>query len=198
VTVPGPGVPGDAGREYRLLRPLLALAVLLTLAPACGGGFERMQQQPRADLYEASPVFANGAVMQRSPEGTLTREADDERAPAFSMELLNVGQQRFDTVCSPCHSIDGTADTPVAERMAVRRPPPLVIGRPTMLSLEELYRVTSDGYGLMPSYRPVLSGRERWAVVAYLRALQSARAPLDALPPSVRAEAARLLEGSGR
>src|SRR5690606_3072496 len=75
-----------------------------------------------------------------------------------------------------------------------RRPPALLTPDMRAMPVGRLLRVVEEGYGLMPSYAELLSPVERWAVVAYVRALQlSQGADLAALPPAIRAEALRRL-----
>jgi mono/diheme cytochrome c family protein len=177
-----------------MTRATIVLSSLILAA--CGGGLERMQEQPRADPYEATPVFANGIVLQAMPAGTVPHTRVDETEPPMSRELLAIGRRRFDTFCAACHGLDGRSDTPVALRMPLKAPPSLVSGRVLSLSAADLYRIATDGYGLMPSYSVPLTPTERWAVTAYVRALQlSDGAPLSALPADVRAEALRTLGG---
>ena len=175
-----------------------AIVLSSLIVTACGGGLERMQEQPRADPYEATPVFPNGIVLQAVPAGTVSHTPADETEPPMSRELLAIGRRRFDTFCAACHGIDGRSDTPVAMRMPLKAPPSLVSGHVLSLSAADLYRIATDGYGLMPSYSVQLTPMERRAVTAYVRALQlSDGARLSALPADVRAEALRTL-GGGR
>src|SRR5690606_29762514 len=97
------------------------------------------------------------------------------------------GARRYEIFCAPCHGLDGEAETPVARDMALRAPPSLHERRIVESTDLYLYEVVRDGYGLMPSYAARLDPRDRWAVVAYVRALQlAARAPVAWLPPSRR------------
>ena len=74
--------------------------------------------------------------------------------------------------------------------MELRKPPPLVADPVTRFPVGRIFQVATDGYGLMPAYAAELSPRERWGVVAYVRALQVAHGvPLDALPAPMRTEA---------
>ena len=190
----------------------LALAAALATT-ACEGphlgspwDFERMLVQPRYDPYEASAFFADGMAMRRPPAGTVPWRSPDAPSPLLETPsgdtipvpvddaLLARGRERFDIVCSPCHGLDGRAETPVAQSMALRPPPSLHEPRLRALDAAALARVVAQGYGLMPSYAPLLDARDRWAVVAYVQALQlSQHAALAALPPDVRSEAERAL-----
>jgi mono/diheme cytochrome c family protein len=101
-------------------------------------------------------------------------------------ELLQLGRKRYDVFCAVCHGVLGDGQGPVARNMSIRPPPSLLqIGqRPDGF----FFAAITEGYGYMPSYRPWLGDEERWAVVAYVRALQlSQGARIEQVPPDVRA-----------
>lgn len=118
-----------------------------------------------------------------------------ERIPIpVTPELLRVGRERFDIHCAACHGALGDGASPVARKMQLRPPPSLHLARIRAFSPGRLFQVVQYGYGLMPSYAGVLSLRERWAVVAYVQALQlSQYARVAELPGGVRAEVEREL-----
>lgn len=200
----------------------VVLVVLLIAAAGCDSRarthgvltWERMRDQPKYQPYGTSPYFSDGMAMRPLPAGTVAREWGAQDAIATGQqggvllttiplrpthELLITGQQRYMTYCRPCHDVDGTADTPVARNMQLRPPPSLVEPRIRALSVGRIFQVISDGYGLMPSYAHQIPPRDRWAVVAYVRALQLRQATLTDLPAEVRAEAERALgSGAGR
>jgi mono/diheme cytochrome c family protein len=170
-------------------------------ASAPAWNLERMLTQPRADPYEATPFFADGAAMRRPPAATVARErvlgppglVDGrdaggwvERIPvAVDRALLERGRGRFDVYCAACHGVVGDADTPVAKAMTLRRPTSLHEARVRALPAGRVYAVVRDGYGMMPPYASVLSLHDRWAVVAYVRALElSQHAVVADLPPA--------------
>ncbi|HEY0250590.1 MAG TPA: cytochrome c, partial [Kofleriaceae bacterium] len=81
-------------------------------------------------------------------------------------------------VCATCHGPEGDGNSPVADAMQRRRPPSLFEPKITALAPREMYRVITEGYGLMPSLRDLVPPKDRWAVVAYVRTLElSRRAP---------------------
>jgi mono/diheme cytochrome c family protein len=101
--------------------------------------------------------------------------------------VLDLGHRKFDIYCATCHGLLGDGRSPVAANMSLR-PPPNLIDR-TGMAVGHFYQVVANGFGLMPGYAAELSVPERWAVVAYLRALQlSQRAPLAFAPPDQRAK----------
>jgi len=76
--------------------------------------------------------------------------------------------------------------------MMLRKPPSLHLARIRALPDGRIFQVATEGYGVMPSYAGDLSVAERWAVVAYVRALQlSQNVPAGSLPPAARAELSR-------
>jgi mono/diheme cytochrome c family protein len=100
-------------------------------------------------------------------------------------KLLELGRQRYDITCGTCHGTLGDGDSIVARNMALRPPPSLhrYINRPAGY----IFEVATKGFGMMASYAAELTVEERWAVVAYIRALQlSQSTPAAQLPADVR------------
>jgi mono/diheme cytochrome c family protein len=177
--------------------------------------FERMRDQPQYRPYERSSFFDDRKTMRELPEGTVPVGADDglagidreatgsapaaETSIAITRELIERGRRRYDVFCAACHGIAGTGDSPVAENMALRKPPSLVGERVRQMPVGRIYQVIAEGYGLMPSYAHALTIEERWGVVAYVRALQLSQAvELKRLPPQMQAEAAKALATGAR
>lgn len=152
----------------------------------------RMLQQRRADPYAASGVFADGKTMRDPPPGAVPRDDDedpDAPPPPVTRALLADGRAHFEIICATCHGIRGDGESVVATKMRSRPPPSLHDPRYRALSRERLFAIVSHGYGLMPGYADMLRADERWAVVAYVQALQlSQHAGVAELPPDVRAE----------
>lgn len=186
---------------------LLALAALGLASAGCDVDFERMLDQAKAEPYEASPFFEDGQSMRRPPSGTVPttrvtgpRELVTGRTAAgeyvttlpvtLDEALLDRGEDRFRIFCRTCHGPLGDGRSAVAENMKLRRPPSLHEQRLQSYPPGRLFRVVSEGYGLMPSYAESLSLEDRWAVVAFVRALQlSQNVPLAELPAPLREEA---------
>lgn len=144
----------------------------------------RMLSQRRADPYQASRAFDDGKSMRDPPRGTVPRDAD-LGPPIITRSLLAEGRERYETTCATCHGIAGNGESVVATKMQHRPPPTL--HRPR--SREQMYGVVTEGYGLMPSFAAMLTAKERWAVVAYVQALQlSRRVRASDLPSDIRAE----------
>ena len=161
----------------------LTLAILCAVAACRVGGervdFERMREQRRVDPYEPSAVFADGKAMQAPPVGTVPREAAvDTTMPAVTGALLATGRQRFAIFCAACHGAAGFGGSLVAANMRDHRPPSLRTAHVQTMAADALLDVVTNGRGRMPGFAWALPLRERWAVVAYVGALQRAR-PLD-------------------
>jgi mono/diheme cytochrome c family protein len=191
------------------MSPRLAAAALpLLLLTACPR-LDPMQRQAKYKAYQASEFHADGLSMRAPPAGTVPHAslrspavetglgADGRPLPLMPLPAtpaaLATGRLRFDVHCAVCHGILGDGESQVALNMALRRPPSLHLYRDVPDGY--LYQVITHGFGFMPSYANELSPEERWAVVAYVRALQlSQHATLGQVPPEVRAR----LEGEGR
>lgn len=183
-----------------MTRRLALLLPLLALATACPR-LDPMQRQQKVKAYQPSTAFDDGLGMRRPPAGTVpygplldpavaTGRGPDGKPVALmpvpvDAKLLARGRQRFDITCAACHGVLGDGESQVALNMSLRRPPSLHEFRD--LPDGTLYQIISEGFGLMPSYATELSVQDRWAVVAYLRALQlSQHATLDQVPPAER------------
>ena len=180
-----------------------AAVILLALAAACGDTtlFDPMERQPKSRAFSANAFFEDGRSMRKPPEGTVPQERivgqpaltagktggkDVTEFPLpVSKELIAVGRKKFDIICATCHGLLGDGRSLVAANMSLR-PPPSLHERKGM-ALGHYYRVVANGFGLMPGYGAELSVEERWAVVAYLAALQmSQNAPLALAPAEER------------
>lgn len=178
-------------------RWLAVVTIVLTLA-ACSGDFERMRDQEKYKLYATSGVFGDGNAMQAPPAGAVPIEVE-QTPQQVDLSLVQLGQDRFNVYCAACHGVLGDGNTPVAAHMPLRQPPSLHDPAIVAFTPERIYGVISQGYGFMPSYATQLSVRERWAVVAYVRALQRSQAStLNALPAGVQQEARGALAGGAR
>jgi len=169
-----------------------ALAVLA----GCDWSAQRMVDQERCERDEPTRLFSDGNCDRLPPAGVVEWRGaaglgtEPSLRPPLSRALLERGRDRFDTFCAACHGLVGDGRSQVAENMLLRPPPSLHEPRLVALDDGKLFDVVSDGYGLMPSYRAQLAVADRWAVVAYVRALERSQdAALDQLPAGVREEA---------
>lgn len=180
-------------------KALIPLATLLTCGVACR---QDMQQQPKYMPLAVSAFFADGRAARPVPEGAIAIDEGDQN-PALAtgvvdgsfvttfplkvdVDLLERGRERFDIYCSPCHGRIGDGRGMVALR-GFKIPADLNSERVRNAPPGYLYGVVANGYGAMPDYSYQLSVRDRWAVVAYLRALELSRqARLEDAPPDAR------------
>ena len=185
-----------AGRPRR--RAALTLAVCLALA---SGGCElrqAMYDQPRYEAFEQSDFFADGMSARPPIEGTIARgqlrldkhlyegKINGELATtapiAITREVIARGQDRFDIFCSPCHDRTGSGNGMIVKR-GLKQPPSYHEERLREAPIGYFYDVMTNGFGSMYSYASRIPVDDRWAIAAYVRALQfSQRAEYDQLP----------------
>ncbi|HUR34945.1 MAG TPA: cytochrome c [Vicinamibacterales bacterium] len=182
----------------RLGRLIAASALLLTVA-ACR---QDMHDQPKyrglrgsaffADGQSARPLIANTVARGHLNEDTLLQTGkdgqDDTAVFPFPVteQVMARGQERFNIYCSPCHGRTGNGDGMVVRR-GYRRPPAYNDERLRSAPLGHFYDVITNGFGAMPDYQAQIPVNDRWAIVAYVKALQlSAYAPLEDVPAADR------------
>ena len=170
-----------------------------------------MDNQPKYKAQSRNPLFADRRAMRPPVEGTVARgttlgnpaltsgKIGEEWVEAFPVPvdkaLIQRGRERYDIYCSPCHGLAGAGDGMVAKRadelMEGTWTPPtsfhtdLIRQRP----VGHIYNTISNGIRNMPAYGTQIPVEDRWAVVAYVRALQrSQNATVDDVPPDIRAQ----------
>jgi mono/diheme cytochrome c family protein len=177
---------------------MCGLAALLALGAA--GCRTDMFDQPKYSPLRPSAFFADGRSARPLPEGTVARGRLGEdtvfetgKGPGgqfvaeFPMpvtrEMLERGRERYDVFCSVCHDRLGNGLGMIVRR-GYRRPPSFHIDRLRTISNGHIYDVIANGFGAMPDYRNETSPADRWAIVAYIRALQrSQQAGVGDVPP---------------
>lgn len=182
-----------------------AAVIAVALAAAGSAGCHRdLRYQPRIDPLEKSRFFADGAGARPLPAGTVARGqlkadrtfesgmAGDQLAASFPMsvtpELLARGRGRYNIYCAPCHDQTGSGLGMVVRR-GYKQPPSLHIDRLRQARPGYLFDVMTNGFAKMPSYAAQIPAADRWAIAAYIRALQlSQNATLDDVPGDVRRE----------
>ena len=129
---------------------------------------------PGDSVERVSGVLA-GTSSGRAGLGAEKRRIEAESAKAIpypvTMPLLERGQQRFAIYCEPCHSPLGDGDGMIARR-GFPHPPSYHIARLRAAPDRHFYDVMTNGYGVMYSYADRVTPEDRWAIVAYIRALQ--------------------------
>jgi cytochrome c553 len=151
--------------------------VLLIAALALAGCHQNltMSDQKKLAEWERSSIFRNGRVLQAPPSGSVSREQDTGNVliekPPMTLALVKRGQDRFNIFCSECHGYTGEADGMVVQR-GFPRPPNFHVGR--MVAAPDAYflDVITHGHGVMYSYADRVPPADRWAIAAYIRALQ--------------------------
>jgi mono/diheme cytochrome c family protein len=175
----------------------VAAALFCLAAAACD---QNMDVQPKYSEYKPAPLFENGRVLQAPVPGTLARgdlerEAQAARKPALTAELLANGREKFDAFCSPCHGRVGDGEGMIVKR-GMPHPPSFHIERLRGETDQHFFNVITKGYGAMYSHAVQVPPADRWAIIAYIRALQfSQHAGLDDVPADARA---RLEQAEGR
>ena len=145
-----------------------------------------------ADERSARPLVAGTVARGQLREDTLlyTGKVDGADATVFPFPIderaLRRGQERFDIFCAPCHARTGEGDGMVVRR-GYRRPPSYHDDRLRSAPVGHFFDVITNGFGAMPDYAAQITAEDRWAIAAYIRALQlSAHASLDDVPPAAR------------
>jgi mono/diheme cytochrome c family protein len=164
---------------------LLAIALVVT-----GCDDQSMRQQNRYDTYAPSTFWPNGSEAQPLPagvvaQGDIARAADATQPPPVTDRLIQTGRENFDVFCSPCHGLSGDGNGVIVRR-GFPAPPSYHTDRLRETTARHLFEVMTNGYGVMYSYAAHVSPHDRWAIVAYIRALQEARHARVADMPQVR------------
>jgi mono/diheme cytochrome c family protein len=155
-----------------------------------------MDDQPYAKPQRGSSLFADGRAMRPPVEGTVARgdlRADDAFfrgrmgeawVAAIPLEvdqaLLERGRERYDVFCSPCHGLAGSGDGAVAKRAEALAEgtwtPPASLHAQVVRSQPDgqLFATVGNGLRAMPAYGAQVPVRDRWAIVAHVRALERA------------------------
>jgi Cytochrome C oxidase, cbb3-type, subunit III len=191
------------------------LFVAMLLLGGCEKHMQDMYDQARYKPLAASTLFADGGASQAPVTGTEVHARGDfsgtssgrigaDRATLWdrdehaatnpyprTLELLRHGQDRFNIYCAPCHSPVGDGDGYIVRR-GFPAPPSYHIDRLREASDRHFFDVMTLGYGIMYSYADRITPADRWAIVAYIRALQlSQHAAVEALDPKARAHLER-------
>jgi cytochrome c553 len=174
----------------------LILLAMTLIASGCRRGM--MDQEHLKPLAE-SAFFTDGAGSRPIPAHTIARGHLNEDDRFFTgmandvlvdvipipltSELLERGRERFDIYCAVCHGRDGRGEGMIVRR-GFPKPPSLHEPRLRSAPVGHFYDVITQGYGVMYSYAARIQPSDRWAIVAYIRALQlSQNAALSDLAP---------------
>ena len=178
---------------------LFAIVAVFAFLTACR---QDMHDQPKYVPLRESTFFGDSRSARPVVEGTVARGHlnDDELTYTGKMNgqdatvfptpvtaaTMARGRQRFDIYCSPCHGRTGQGDGMIVQR-GYRRPPSFLQDRLLAAPVGHFFDVITNGFGAMPDYASQIRAEDRWAIIAYLRALQlSGHAMLADVPQAER------------
>jgi mono/diheme cytochrome c family protein len=164
-----------------------ALAVALTASVALAGCDLSMTQQRKLATYAPSSLWPDGTSARPLPEhavaqGDVERDAAAKTPPPVTADLLARGRERYGIFCAPCHGLAGDGDGVIVAH-GFPAPPSYHLDRLVAAPAQHFFDVMTRGYGVMFSYADRVDVHDRWAIAAYIRALQmSRRATLAEVP----------------
>ena len=169
-----------------------------------GGGChqELMENQPRYDPLEASTFFVDGTSARALLPGTVARghlridshlyqgKVDGKLVETLPLpvtdQFVSRGKERFEIFCAPCHDRTGNGRGMVVQR-GFPQPPSFHIDRLRKAPVGHFFDVITNGFGRMPDHADQIPAEDRWAIIAYVRALQlSQHAEVKTLPDEDR------------
>jgi mono/diheme cytochrome c family protein len=174
------------------------------LSLALAGCRQDMHDNPRYEPLEESAFFENGGASRllvantvargqlRDDDHLYTGKVDGKPAAEFPMpvtaEVMARGQERFNIYCAPCHGRTGEGTGMIVQR-GFRQPPSYHEDRLRQAPAGYFFDVMTNGFGAMQDYASQVTVQDRWAIAAYIRALQLSRgATMDDVPAERRAE----------
>jgi mono/diheme cytochrome c family protein len=170
----------------------LAVAVSLVVAGSVLSACDlSMTQQRKLTTYAPTTLWPDGTAARPLPDnvvaqGDVARAIAGKTAPPVTAELLTRGRERYGIFCSPCHGLAGDGDGVIVAH-GFPQPPSYHIDRLLAAPAQHFYDVMTHGYGVMFSYADRLDPHDRWAVAAYIRALQlSRRATVAQVPDAAK------------
>ena len=181
----------DVGRWMLGVGRSSARAVLIAAAGlALAGCRQDMHDAPSYDPLQGTEFFSNGAASRtlvantvargqlRTDEHLYTGKVNGQVATEFPMPITNEvmarGQERFNVYCSPCHGRTGQGDGMIVQR-GFRAPPSYQEERLRNAPVGYFFDVMTNGFGAMQDYSAQVTVNDRWAIAAYIRALQLSR-----------------------
>jgi hypothetical protein len=171
-----------------MLKTNLSLFCLIFLLSACEFKFRQaMHDQPKFKPQQENEFFADKRAARPPVEGTIARGTLKEDKAYFTgkkdgkdvhtlpfkvtKEILKRGQERFQVYCTPCHAYTGNGDGMVVRR-GFKAPTSLHTEALRNAAVGHFVDVMTNGWGQMPSYATQVPIEDRWAIAAYIRALQ--------------------------
>jgi mono/diheme cytochrome c family protein len=188
------------GNSFGAARIIRTFAIAATLTATLSGCYQKMGiAQPAFDPYQPSDFFDDKSSARPMVEGTIphgmlrdddflyTGKVGGQYVTSFpfpiTKDVLDRGEQRFNIYCSMCHGRTGEGDGMIVRR-GYKKPPSYhsvdIVSQPNGFYFETI----TNGFGVMPPYAPQVPVEDRWAIVAYIRALQlSQSATVADIPP---------------
>lgn len=182
----------------------------LFAALLCSGCRLEMHDQPKRDAYKESRFYSDHSSARPLPEGVIARGYLRTNSQFFegvkgtnlvqeipikiTPELMERGRERFEIYCSVCHGLTGEGNGMVVQR-GFPKPPSFDEERLRAAPIGHFYRVMTHGYGVMFSYANRVEPKDRWAIAAYIRALQlRGEMQLSELPEAARMQLAEAVK----
>jgi mono/diheme cytochrome c family protein len=163
---------------------------IIALAMTLGGCGLSMTEQRKYATYAPADLWPNGSSAQPLPtdvvaQGDVARHSAETTQPAATKALLQRGQVLFDIYCAPCHGLAGDGDGVIVAH-GFPKPPSYHIDRLLAAPPSHFYDVITRGYGVMYAYGDRVDPHDRWAITAYIRALQMSRRATVAEVPEAK------------
>jgi mono/diheme cytochrome c family protein len=171
------------------VRCLFAIAALSALLGGCDLS---MTQQNKYDTETPAPLWNDDGSARSLPantvaQGDLARDEAARSPPVVTPALVARGRQRFDIYCAPCHGLAGDGDGMIVRR-GFPAPPSYHSAALLAAPASHYFDVITHGYGVMYSYADRVDPQDRWAIIAYIRALQLQRYASVSLAPEAERE----------
>ncbi len=180
---------------------LFLVALCALVLTGCG---RNMYDQAKYDVYDPSPLFANGASSRPLIDGTVSRERGALAEPFFTGQdenglmtelpiplteaLLARGQERYNIYCAVCHNYSGNGNGMIVQKGFVQ-PASFHEPRLQQAPVGYYFSAITNGFGRMYSYASRIPPEDRWAIAAYIRALQfSQNAATSELPADLQGQ----------
>ena len=172
-----------------IARPAMLILVAICCCVLAGCDLS-MTQQRKLKTYAPSELWPDGASARPLPagavaQGDVERAAEAGKPPSITQTLLERGRERFGIYCAPCHGLGGDGDGVIVHH-GFPAPPSYHSDRLLAAPAQHFFDVITHGYGIMYAYADRVDVSDRWAIAAYIRALQLSRRAEVAEVPDAR------------
>jgi mono/diheme cytochrome c family protein len=150
-----------------------------------------------ANMQGNNASMPTGSTSQTGAQAVAAGDASDTDEFPFPVtaEVMQRGQERYQIFCAMCHGATGDGDGMIVRR-GFRQPPSYHQDSLRQARVGHFFRVITEGFGAMPSYRAQVPVQDRWAIIAYVRALQLSK--MNQSAPAAVAPAATTATGGHR